>query len=111
MLKYFLMKNNQKQPSEFPTDYLESNEPFSYYNYNIIDEEKTRLMVQDFETQSLEDLKAKGYKVTNRLVTGVLNKLKENDMGILMDKDQEKIALITVWEGFKPDEYKQKKTI
>lgn len=41
-MKYILIKNGGKQPNEFPENYLEVEGVFSYYNYNIINEEKTR---------------------------------------------------------------------
>lgn len=107
-MKYILIKNSRKQPNEFPKDYLEVEGVFSYYNYNIIDGEKTRQMVQEFSDWSLDKLEAEGYKITNRLVTNVMNKLQIKDMGILMDKDQERIALIKVFKDFKPDKDKTK---
>jgi len=108
-MKYILIKNNKKQPNEFPENYLEVEGVFSFYNYNIIDEEKTRQMVQEFADWNLDKLEAEGYKITNRLVTNVMNKLQVEDMGILMDKDQERIALIKVCEDFKPDKEKTRK--
>lgn len=66
-------------------------------------------MVQDFSDWNLDELKAEGYKITNRLVTNVMNKLQVEDMGILMDKDQERIALIKVCEDFEPENNKTRK--
>ena len=81
-------------------DNLKGENLISMYNYNVSDKYGTKQIVQNFKEWSLDELEAKGYKITSKFILKVMDKLEIGDTGILIDRDQRKLLEIRVSRKF-----------